>query len=329
MTDQSATFQIRLFDLIEQRHPLGKKWLLEYMEITGLKKSAAYHRRKGEASMTADEALSLMKHYRISWQDLFSHETSAEVLMHFPTLLRKPASPIEFVENLQNQLRRIIQAQTNRIYYAAAEFPVFYYFSSPLMAAFKFYFWSYMAWGNIRPDKVQFDRQWIDQKEVQNAINLGKDVLKTYRELPVTEFWSAGMLLVTLQQIKQISQETDTFDRELLDELLQELKNMVGFLKNLAQPDEKNIHEIRANLSVYVNNVSLAITPQGNKVYFVWDNPNILYSEDRGLGQYVETWFLQLRQQSEHINGPVERPRRFFFKQLEEELDWRIGRMFA
>lgn len=302
MRATSNHLQRRLFDLIESKHSNKKIWLTDYMTWANVKKSTAYNHRNGITALTADETLELMRHYCISWRDLFTDTPGAHISVSFPSINRKPSGPLEYIEEINGHFQALQQAQVQRIYFFSNDLPLFYYFRFPTLTAFKFYYWDYAVWGNNHPQTKFFDQHWINQPDIQKALSIARNLYSGYLDWPRTEFWSAGMFKIIEDTLQRTVENGGIREEAMLQQLRQELALLRDSLYRLAHSEDNKSfpkHEIRLNPSVYGNNTVLAITNQGNHVFSVLENPSIMYSNSEELGAYTEAWFLNIRNQSQ------------------------------
>jgi hypothetical protein len=323
MLETTTKLQRQVFALIEKKHPLGKKWLLEYMEWTGLKKSTAYNHCNGSTAMTADDVLRLMSRYQVHWNDLFPKAENGTISMQFSAATKKPSAPLEFMQGLQGHLRQLSQAKISRICFFSNDIPLFYFFEFPLLTAFKFYYWDYAVWGNTNPEKEPFDRKWIEKPEIQQALHIAKDLIRTYQTIPRTEFWSPNMFNIIVQVILKVERDQYITASSVSENIRKEVLSLQDYLFKMANTVDQRaypLHEIRCNTSIYGNNTVLAITEQGNHVFSTLENPNIVYFNNEAMGNYTEAWFLNTRKHSEAMNVGSDQIRRTFFAKVKDDV---------
>ena len=323
MLETTTKLQRQVFALIEKKHPLGKKWLLDYMEWSGLKKSAAYNHRNGSTAMTADDVLRLMSHYQVLWNDLFPTEENGTISMQFRAATKKPSGALEFMQGLQAHLRQLSQAKISRICFFSNDIPLFYFFEFPLLTAFKFYYWDYAVWGNTNPEKEPFDQKWLEKPEIQQALHIAKDLLRTYQTIPRTEFWSPDMFKIIIQVILKVERDQYIAASSVSENIRKEVLLLQDYVFKMASTVDQRgfpLHEIRSNTSIYGNNTVLAITEQGNHVFATLENPNFVYFNNEAVGDHTEAWFLNVRKHSEAMNVTSDMIRRAFFVKVKDDV---------
>lgn len=169
-----------------------------FKEVLGLTKSSAYRRVRGETTLALDEAYKLCKHCGITLENIIA-KTEGQVVINMASVDKAFETHLDYPKYLLKILRYITSLPAGEIIYLTNEIPVCYFFTSPLMAAFKMYVWGRntfhqeaLAERQFQPDLLTQDPEFKD---------ICWEMITLYEQIIRTEVWTTGVLKRSLSQI--------------------------------------------------------------------------------------------------------------------------------
>ncbi len=275
------------------------------MQLLGASKSNIYKKLKGKVAFSADETLTIARHFGISL-DRFAYAANGDyhkVSLDYSITQHQAGTPATFVRKLRHDLERILQLPQPSILYATNEVPIFHSLTCPNLLAFKLYVWSRSNWqipGMMHHpfDPEAFYRQWPEVESER------KTILSLNQQVPTKEYWPRLVLSNILNQIQYYTKAKLFQDPQTPVLLHEELGQMLDICENQAMTGTKNAfdpsapvasYELYLNEIAYTNNVVLIQSQeQPAAVYITVDNPNFLRSTDPVFCQRMRQWIGQI-----------------------------------
>ena len=110
------------------------------IEALNISRSNAYKRLNGDKPISLDETYKLCHHLGIKLEDIIP-KSDGQVVINMASIDK----PFEKLEDYPNYLLRLLEyinkLPSSEIIYLSNEIPICYFFTSPLLAAFKMYMW--------------------------------------------------------------------------------------------------------------------------------------------------------------------------------------------
>jgi hypothetical protein len=247
--------QKRLFEVIIEKTKSDKNrnWVKTYSQDMHLSKSAAYNRVNAQKSITFDDGINLMHDYQVSFLDLADGHNSK---------LAGGISPIQdYQSSFLHDLEAAVSLKDVQIWHFTNDLPLFILKKSRLLASFKMYHW----WRNFSNDpeaeQTPFSRSWMNRRDISHQLDMSRDILKAYCQVPGVEFWDVNMFNKTLFQMTYIL-EIEAFEhKDIFDELVNDLMELINFLEQLAKEGYKHSTSGNAPIHIYENRIF-----QGNNI---------------------------------------------------------------
>ncbi len=313
--------QKQLFKLIEQKIQ-PRKLSGELGQLLSIAPSAVYRRLSGETLISFEQLLILLAHYDISFEQLTN---PLAISFELPTLLMPARKLAEFLNLIENDLSELGQQQLSVIRFAALEVPIFYYLSSPTIAAFKFYMWqrSLMPLDNYTLNKFSFKEFTSDsplQMHMKNMVNL-------YNRIESEEIWNSNMFDITLNQIRYCLNAglfKNTSDVKIL---MESIKQLIGHFETIVGTGKKSTSDNAAPIRVWYNELFqngmfiLSETKHKKLIYNSFDVPNFMVSGNLEMYKVGLNFFNRMKSFSLDIMGVNEINRHRFFERLYRKIE--------
>lgn len=316
----TGQFQSWLFAEILKKLPPQVTLAKEIGPLLSLSSGTVYKKIRGEVPLSMDEALALIRHYRISVDRYTAGDTS--VLLRYSGFDHPVSTPPDYLAGLEQQLIGLQRLRNPQVWYATYELPIFYYLYFPALIAFKLYLWSRVNWQtpglHDRPfDPAAFTTLYPDFDALRTR------VLNLYAATPSLEFWPVHTLENTLGQIRlcALSHLLERDTALALCEHLQEVTQRIGGFaqsgrKVSADGSTESELDLYLNQMIYTNNTILIRSEGYSTVFTTLDNPNYLHADDPFLLQTVETWMERLRRNTIRISREGDLQRNYMLHQM-------------
>ena len=284
--------------------------------------SAVYRRLSGETLISFEQLLILLEHYDISFEQLTN---PLAISFELPTLLMPARKLAEFLNLIETDLAELGQQGSSMIRFAALEVPIFYYLSSPTIAAFKFYMWqrSLMPLDNYTLNKFSF-KEFTGDSPLQMHM---KNMVDLYNRIESEEIWNSNMFDITLNQIRYCLNAglfKNTSDVKILTE---SIKQLIGHFETIIGTGKKSTSDNAAPIRVWYNELFqngmfiLSETKHKKLIYNSFDVPNFMVSGNLEMYKVGLNFFNRMKSFSLDIMGVNEINRHRFFERLYRKIE--------
>lgn len=310
----ALVLQQKIFEQIKERSSNKTAFAAELSQLLGLGTSAVYKRTRGDILLNLEELYLLANHYQISL-DQFSLTTSGHTSFYFKALIEKPNTFQEYLQSINADIELLGQSQNPLMYYVSNDLPIFYYFLSPELLAFKLFIWARTIWEWSGFQKKKFDIQQMFRK--YPLLKQEQVSWTAFQTIPSIEFWQKSILDHLLKQIRYyyhndvFANKTDAFILcEQLHLLIQRIQEM-ALTENKSGTKEKQARRKKARKKFKLfqneinntNNIVLIQSKDINAVYTTFDSPNFQVSSDPSMLLYSKGWFERIQKRSRLISG--------------------------
>ena len=273
-------------------------------EALNVSENAVYKKLKGINQLTSLELIRLSQVFGISL-DLFAQRGPGRVSFEFKPLVAPYMEPLDFMRDLRDNLKAVVQIPGARLLYAASELQIFHYFHFPELTAFKLFVFRRSTW-HLAPGKEELSPvALMAHPEIDQ---LRRELILLYDRVDSVEFWSTHFLANTLNQIDYYAYnfpEENAYYRRLCEQVIQ----MIHYQKLMAQLGRKcmldgqtsadsGVFDLFHNEIIHTSNTYLIDSPLGRMVYAVYDNPNAFRTTDPDFCNYTANWFTRLSEKS-------------------------------
>ncbi len=299
----------------------------EVASILNISNDSAYRRIRGETQVTIEEIKKLCVEFKISLDQLLHLNSDSFVFVS--TLTNSTDFNYEkWLQSVLRVIRGVKSFEPCHMSYLAKEFPFFYYFLIPEIAAFKSFFFMksilfYDEWKgakfSVKDDYSQYHQIW-------------KNLLDTFISIPGTEIWNVENITSTIQQI-EFYNATGVFKSAddifcLFDKLAQMLDHIqlqaeYGVKLHLQEkPDTAAGGEYNLYINELILGDNMQVMRQGDK-YHTYLNHTILnhmMTADERFNAYMKRSMDSIVRKSIPISKVNEKERLIFFNRLRTKL---------
>lgn len=317
-------FQRVFFKRLRFRFESNKEMVKAVRELLHIGKDGVYRRIRGETVLSANEMMTLARHYNIKL-DVSNKEQIP--VMYFPNGAKKTTSEIQWFEELLTRTQMAAKLPNATVDYATPELPLFYVLYTPTLLAYKNYVYGLTTWNLTKWKGKEFTPKMIDPG-VQQIAN---ELLKALYVFPARELWSAGILDVTLREIIHGVEVGNLIDNDVISQMFNELETIIQHMETMTMvgkrfapgstytkdsPDFRVYHNELTN----TNNVVLIRSDAQSILYATFISPNFTFSTDERMYAQTQTWFNNLVSSSNALNADAAKYRTFYFKQLRKKV---------
>lgn len=317
------TVQESFFKALKEKRRGGPQNLAqEIAELLNVSETSAYRRISGETPLTIDELVKFASYYKLSIDGLLDLQNNSNKLVDFSWQYQntKEDSYESFLNWLLSDLNNLDTSASQALFHAK-DFPVFFNFVFPEIAAFKSFFWQ-KAFLHLH----SFRSQKFSCKNLnENHITLGKAILKRYTEIDSKELWNDDIFNSVLRQVEYCYEAGYFHSNQDVITILDKLESLVYLFEEMAEkgykflPDEETL---TGKFDLYHNQVilgdnSMVISENGSmKVYI---SQNIIQGLVTSEKTFVENSFLMKTNLINHsllLSNSGQKERTRFFQKL-------------
>lgn len=271
----------------------------------------------------------LMQAFDFSFDDLVFDKRKT-VGFTFPYRNREIKSFIDYIDPLKNFVVAANQLPEKQVQYATNEFHFFFYLHDKDLTYFKFYMFAKTVWNLSSYKGKPFDlNDFSEWALLEKDIEL---IMRSYYQISNVEIWNGNVLGNTLNQIKYVLQSGLFSVPEHALVLCDKLETMINHVSQMAELGKKFIMgtnpdlvdskmEMYHNEITYTSNLLMLESPVVSQIYFAFDNPNYIMSDDPDLIEYTHDWFERIKRNALPISAAANRNRRAFFGRIKKEID--------
>lgn len=319
--------QQALFSQLKERLPQGESLVDIIAELLSVSNDSAYRRIRGETAVTLNELKKICSHFRLSVDGLL-HLNSDSILFRTKWSEIGDFNYRKFLESMVNDQRSVGQPENAEMLIYAKDFPVFYNFLIPEIAAFKSFFWHKTALNLDSHKQLKFDPMDIDPE----IISLGNQIAQNFARMRSSELWNDEVLHSITSQVLFFHDSGYMKSSSVTELLLGKLEKLVDHFQAQAEQGEKFLVGQSAsgtgNLKLYYNEVMIGdntlvvrVADQYQAV-FTHNVINTLSTRDESFAR--QTWEVHqnIIGRSTLISSSNEKERNKYFKRLRDRIDW-------
>jgi hypothetical protein len=302
---------------VEKRLPNSKLLAKTLADLLNLSSSAIYRKISGEVPLTLEETFTLLRHFRISLDDLVFQDSNATGFRFRPLTLPTKDAYTYYMGTLMALQQAInVEGEKPVIHYATTEVTPFQYMYFPELTALQELIWSRMStrWSEIEREDFRLEAFAYDRR----ILELSQVFIKIYNNTPSVDYISSSIINNNLTGLLYYAQQPVFSDPATPLLICEQLEKMLRHMFRMAKAGKKfhmdttEIPENAAAMTMFhdtLTHYSTNIYFKSNKrpvVYTSFDHPNFMATANPLMIEYVEKWFENLRAHSHRISGEGE-----------------------
>lgn len=323
--------QAQFFQRLKPTIPGFSSLAAEVAATLKVSMDSAYRRIRGEKLLDFNEISLLCQEFNVSLDEFLSIKTDS-------ILFKSTSSPprVDALEHwllaMIKQLHYINSYPRRHLYFLIKDLPPFHHFFHPLLASFKFFFWTKSI---LQPSQHQLEKFCLDTKQFAAYEKLSQRILRAYLKVPSTEIWNKDILNTTLRQVETYHEMGLIQDQQTTKEIYTSLMAVVDHLEKMAANGQKfelgqSSHEDFGEYRLYQNeiisgdNTLLAEIGESKITYL---NHSVLYfvgSTDKGFNEEVHGNLKNLIRRSSLVSGTGEKERTQVFNKLRRKVQAKL-----
>lgn len=295
---------------------------------------SAYRRIRGEKLLDFDEISLLCQGFNISIDEFFCLN-SGTILFQTGTKPSQKDALKQWMEDVYKQLYYINSYPKRHLYHLIKDLPPFYYFFHPILARFKFFFWT----KSILPlGHAPLEKFCLNQKELFKYEELSQRIIRAYAKVPSTEIWNKDALNTTLRQIETYHEMGWIENKETTKLIYSSVLDVIGHLEKMAIQGKKSLLgqnplSEHGEFQLYLNDIvsgdnTLLVELGESKITYL--NHSVIYfvgSKDTGFNELVFRNIENVIKKSSLMSGSGEKERTQVFNKLRKKVYLKIEAM--
>jgi hypothetical protein len=297
--------------------------IAETLEVSN---DSAYRRIRGETKISLEEIKELCNKFKISLDQLL--QLNSNSFLFTGTLTN--STDFNYDKWLQSCLEVIKHVKTfepHYMIYLAKEFPFFYYFIIPEIAAFKTFFFlkSILFYDDWKGKKFSVNDDYSQYNQIWN------DLASTFVSIPGTEIWNIETFTSTIRQLEFYYESGVFKSREDVNCLFEKLLELIDHIELQAeygvklnrnqQPSyQKENYKIFINELVMGDNMQLFLLGDKYVTYLNHSILNYMTTSNFVFNNYMKRNMDIIVQKSIPISKVNEKERMKFFNQLRSRI---------
>lgn len=319
---ETNELQRLFFKHIKSVTPPNLSFVDDIAASLSISNDSAYRRIRGEKAVTFDEIQKLCKRYRISLDQVMNLDTDT-TLFHGRNLDTEHFDFENYLKQILTNLKQINSATHKKMYYEAKDIPIFHHFQFAELATFKYFFWMKSVMYYPAYSKLHFeDNQLTDAFQ-----KMGREIIKTYNQVPSVEIWVVESINATIRQIEYYHGAGVFRKTETIALLYHQLETLVEHIREQAEHGEKFMvgdkpTGISGNYELYCNEVflghnTIVVETDGMQTTYINHAVmNFMQTNDLAFCHYTKKSIENNMKKSVLISSVSEKERSRFFNTL-------------
>jgi hypothetical protein len=319
--------QQSFFQTIKNSLPAHLSLVDEVATILNISNDSAYRRIRNEKSISFEEIQILAAHFKISVDHILNLQTDTGSFsgryitpenFDFSTYLEKTYKELEMISGFKEK----------QIFYYCKDFPLFYYYAFPELAAFKYFIWMKTSLNFPSLANVPFSFDYY----MKPFIEIGQKIYRMYAKIPGTEIMNVANVITTLLQIEYYKKSFMFSSNNIVSTLLNKLTDMTTHICSQAEEGVKFIPSEKPNsqspkYNLYVNdfvigdNSVVAIYNNSLTSFITHSHINYLTISDKKFTDYHYRFIKNIIKKSILISDTGEKYRARFFHLIQEKIE--------
>ncbi|MES2590934.1 MAG: helix-turn-helix domain-containing protein [Bacteroidota bacterium] len=315
--------QTILMQRLKEALPPNLSLVDELADLLQVSNDSAYRRMRGETALSIEDIAAICKHFKLSFDAFLNSSDNGLVTFSYHQLGSHVNSYKEYLQNISNDLEKMLKFEDRQIVYAAEDIPVFHHFCLPELAAFKIFYWNKSILNSKGYEELRFDKNLVNDELVEIA----QGVLDRYNKIPSIEIWSDDTINSTVKQIEFYWDAGFFSNKEdallICDQVYQMLERIKKQAELNVKLDRNNLPIPESNYALYHsdvmigNNCILVNMGATKATYISYHTFNVMLTTNANYSNETDLWLKNLIRKSNLISGVAEKQRYQYFKRVE------------
>ena len=284
---------------------------------------------RGEKQIIFEELYKIATHYKISLDQLMNIQTGGYVFQgNF--INSKTYRYDDYLTGIMHQLAYFNSFNHKEFFYMCKETPIFHYFNSRDLSAFKYFFWmgTLLSFPDFKDRKVNLEEY------PENLYKLGNDIINLYSQIDSVEILNIESLNTTLHQIDYyIDNQLFHSDEDVLRvynatekvllHLEEQAKRGYKFAIDDPQKTPRGKYKMYFNEIVLLDNSMMLLLDKSKMAVVPHSAINYMTTRDVAYCENYYQYVQNLTKRSTLISEVSEKERARFFRRMHERIDRR------
>jgi len=319
---ETESAQLQFFKHIKSILPPHLSLAEVVADVLEVSNDSAYRRIRGETQISMEEIKKLCISFKISLDQLL-HLNSDSFVFTGKLTNNADFNYGQWLQSCLDVIKRVKTFEPHHMFYLAKEFPFFYYFLIPEIAAFKSFFFMksilfYDDWKGAR---------FSIKDDYSHYYKIWEDLSNTFATIPGTEIWNVENITSTIHQIEfyvttgVLKSQDDAiclFNKllELIDHI--ELQAEYGIKLQRGQRSSVSGPPYNMFINELIMGDNMQIVQLGNKNFTYLNHSilNFMVTYDDRFNNYMKRTLDVISQKSTPISRVNEKERLVFFNRL-------------
>ncbi|MDQ2658065.1 MAG: helix-turn-helix transcriptional regulator [Bacteroidota bacterium] len=315
----APSVQTVFLEEVRQRLPQHIAFADELAEILSISRDSAYRRIRGETVLSLDEVNAICNNYKIPLDHLLS-PSNDRVSFHNRFVTENDFTFEKWLQSLDDNLDMIRSVPHHEMIISAKDVPIFYYFDTPFISAFKMFFWMKSILGY----RGYVDQRFRPELVPRHLLSLGERIHAKFTSLSRSELWSDDTIHASLRQIEFYHDCSFFVDpsqgQQLCDELLGCMRSIRDRAATGLNRDVETPFNLFKNEILIADNTFLFKMGNQRQIFINHNTLNVLSTTHESFCRDTEKYLLHLLNKATKISGTGERERMRFFNTIEEKI---------
>jgi hypothetical protein len=316
---QNVSIQLLFLEAVKNQLPKNVSFADDLAEVLNISRDSAYRRMRGETVLSLDEVKLLSDRYHVSLDACLDSKSTNVSFQHWAVDTNNFPF-VKWLKSILSNMDLICGFQQKELLYSAKDLPIFNYFQSDALSAFKMYFWMKTVLADPEFQHKKFSLDSIPRE----MLAIGKKIWQRYESIPSVELWSDETAIVTLKQIAFCHECGFFEDPAIVKTLYDDFRDVVQTIRVWADTGSKT--PSGAKFTLYRNeiligdNILLFKTNDRRIVYVAYNTMSVLTSADESFAGHIEGYINNLLNRSVMISTTGEKERSRFFNQIDQRI---------
>lgn len=321
-------FQRNFFGMVQDR--VGdNEYLADVLtDLLQCSRDSAYRRIRGNTELSINDTMVIARHFGIPLNHLIG-QPAQSVVFEKSAFIRSLDDLRSFLKDSLLQLKSIQNHKNHQLIFQAKDFPYYYSFRSPKLAAFKIFVWLKSIYGLGRLEGFHYDLEMIPK----DLIELGQELWEAYTKINCVEIWNDATVHSLIQELEYYYEAGLLHSKEEAIEICEEYQELMKLIYQQAIRGKKAHHRkenefSNADYKMYyheiliMDNHVLAQLDHNKRIYFMpYAGINYLSTKDPLLTENMNDYLRAQIEKSSLISNISEKERNRFFIRIKNRID--------